>query len=297
MSGPAGGRGDAPFRERRRTDRRSGRSNRVRIAAVGDFHCGEEDAGVYRDLFAHVNDDADVLLLAGDLTRRGTPAEMRVVAGELADVRVPILAVLGNHDHESQMESECIAILRERGVHLLDGDPFELNEHVGFAGVKGFMGGFGRFTLTAFGEAETKTFVGSCLDEVQRLEMSLRRLSTPNRVVLMHYAPVADTVKGEPEQIFPFLGNDRMAEPLDRFSVCAVFHGHAHHGSFSGRTPGGVPVFNVSHALLKAEGMEMYYLHDVPIAPPAAEEDREAGGEPGEGTGREAVTSSAPGSA
>src|SRR5690349_6963790 len=129
--------------------------------------------------------------------------------------------------------------------------------------------------------------------------MSRRRLSTPNRVVLLHYAPVADTVQGEPEQIFPFLGNDRLAEPLDRFGVCAVFHGHAHHGSFRGRTPGGVPVFNVSHALLKVEGMEMFYLHDVPVAPPAAADDDRRAEEGGaeEGAGRGELTTSAPGSA
>jgi uncharacterized protein len=245
---------------RRSTDRR----DVVRIAAVGDFHCGEEDAGRYREAFAKVNGEADVLVLAGDLTRRGTPAEMRVVTQELADVRVPILAVLGNHDHESGQAEEGVAILRERGVHLLDGEPFELDEEVGFAGVKGFMGGFGRFTLTAFGEAETKAFVGTTLEEAQRLEFALRRLSTPTRVVVMHYAPTMETVMGEPEQIFPFLGNDRLAEPIDRFGAAVVFHGHAHHGTFRGKTAGGVPVFNVSHSLVRQEGVgEMYFLYDV----------------------------------
>jgi Icc-related predicted phosphoesterase len=257
--------------DRRREDRRG---RRVRVAAVGDFHCGEEDVGRYRELFARANDDADVLLLAGDLTRRGTPAEMKVVIGELADVKIPVLTVLGNHDHESGHVDEVLAILRERGIHILDGEPFELNEHVGFAGVKGFMGGFGRWTLTAFGEAETKHFVGATLEEVQRLEFALRRLSTPVRVVLMHYSPVADTVVGEPEQIFPFLGNDRLVEPIDRFRAAVVFHGHAHHGTFRGKTPGGVPVFNVSLALLKAEGAgDMYFLYDIPL--PAAESTSE----------------------
>jgi Icc-related predicted phosphoesterase len=244
--------------------RASDRRDVVRVAAVGDFHCGEEDAGRYREAFARVNAEADVLLLAGDLTRRGTPAEMRVVAQELADVRVPILAVLGNHDHESGHVEEGMAILRERGVHLLDGEPFELDAEVGFAGVKGFMGGFGRFTLTAFGEGETKAFVGTTLEESQRLEFALRRLSTPTRIVVMHYAPTMETVMGEPEQIFPFLGNDRLAEPIDRFGAAVVFHGHAHHGTFRGRTAGGVPVFNVSHALIRQEGAgEMYFLYDV----------------------------------
>jgi len=249
--------------ERRRGDRRS---RVVRIAAVGDFHCGEEDVGKYRDLFARVNQDADVLLLAGDLTRRGTVAETKVVVGELADVKIPMLAVLGNHDHESGTSDQVLAILRDRGVHILDGEPFELNEHVGFAGVKGFMGGFGRWTLTAFGEQDTKTFVGATLEEVQRLEFALRRLSTPVRVVMLHYSPVLDTVMGEPEQIFPFLGNDRLVEPIDRFKAAVVFHGHAHHGTFRGTTPGGVPVFNVSHVLLKNEGVgDMYFVYEIPL--------------------------------
>jgi Icc-related predicted phosphoesterase len=219
-----------------------------------------------------VNDEADVLLLAGDLTRRGTPAEFRVVAGELADVRIPILTVLGNHDHESHQTEAGLAILRERGVHILDGEPFELNDRIGFAGVKGFMGGFGRWTLTAFGEVETKAFVGTTLEEVQRLEFALRRLSTPVRVVVLHYAPITDTVVGEPEQIFPFLGNDRLVEPIDRFKAAVVFHGHAHHGTFRGTTPGGVPVFNVSHVLLRDQKVgDMYFLYDIALDEATAE--------------------------
>lgn len=254
-------------REARFGRRREDRAGRVvRVAAVGDFHCGEKDGGMYRDLFARVNDEADVLLLAGDLTRRGIPAEVEVVVKELSDVRVPILAVLGNHDHESGNVDTVNAILRARGVHLLDEVPFELNPHVGFAGVKGFMGGFGRYTLTAFGEVETKQFVGTTLDEAQKLEYSLRRLSTPIRVVLLHYAPIMDTVMGEPEQIFPFLGNDRLVEPIDRFKAAVAFHGHAHHGTFRGRTPGGVPVFNVSLVRVREDAKhEMFYVHEIPI--------------------------------
>ncbi|HEX2206973.1 MAG TPA: metallophosphoesterase [Longimicrobium sp.] len=264
-----GGRNDGAGRNepvafgRRKEDRRE---RMVRIAAVGDFHCGEKDGGMYREAFARVNDEADILLLAGDLTRRGTQAEIDVVCGELRDVRIPVLAVLGNHDHESGTPEKVIEALRARGVHLLDEAPFELNEHVGFAGVKGFMGGFGRYTLTAFGEQETKTFVGTTLDEVQKLEYSLRRLSTPIRVVLLHYAPIVDTVKGEPEQIFPFLGNDRLLEPIERFRAAVVFHGHAHHGTFAGRTPAGIPVFNVSLVRVKEDaGAELFYVHEIPL--------------------------------
>jgi Icc-related predicted phosphoesterase len=248
---------------RRAEDRRA---RVVRVAAVGDFHCGEKDGGLYREQFARVNDQADVLLLAGDLTRRGTPAEIEVVVKELSEVRVPILAVLGNHDHESGQPEQVNEALRDRGVHLLDEAPFELNEHVGFAGVKGFMGGFGRYTLTAFGEAETKAFVNTTLEEVQKLEYSLRRLSTPIRVVLLHYAPIMETVMGEPEQIFPFLGNDRLLEPIDRFNAAVVFHGHAHHGTFRGKTPAGVPVFNVSMVRVREDAnAELFYVHEIEI--------------------------------
>ena len=261
---------EAPLRlDRRAGDRRRvDRGEVVRIAAVGDFHAGEEDAGTLRALFAKVNDDADVLLLAGDLTRWGTPAEMRVAVAELAEVEIPIVAVLGNHDHESGQGNEVSAILRDRGVHVLEGDVFELNERVGIAGAKGFMGGFGRSCLTAFGEAETKHFVTASMDEVHKLELALRRLSTPIRVALLHYAPVLDTVLGEPEQIYPFLGTDRLADPLDRFDVAVAFHGHAHHGSFRGQTTGGVPVFNVSMDLIRREGVgELYYVHTIDTHP------------------------------
>lgn len=272
-----GGRATEPVAFGRRKEDRRGRT--VRIAAVGDIHCGEKDGGAYREAFTRANDEADILLLAGDLTRRGTPAEIDVVIKELVDVRIPILAVLGNHDHESGQPEKVNEALRARGVHLLDEAPFELNEHVGFAGVKGYMGGFGRYTLTAFGEADTKTFVGTTLEEVQKLEYSLRRLSTPIRVVLLHYAPIMDTVMGEPEQIFPFLGNDRLLEPIDRFGAAVVFHGHAHHGTFAGKTPGGVPVFNVSMVRVKEDvGTDLFYVHEITLP---AESTGAADPEPG----------------
>jgi Icc-related predicted phosphoesterase len=249
--------------ERRRGDRR--RRN-LRVAVVGDFHCSEQDVGAYRPLFARVNDEADVLLLAGDLTNWGTPAEMRVAVGELADVTVPIVAVLGNHDHEAGQVDEVCSILSDRGVHLLDGDAYLLNDQVGIAGVKGFMGGFGRRTLTSFGETPIKTFVDASIDEVKKLELALRRLRTPIRIALLHYAPVVDTIIGEPEQIYPFLGTDRLAEPLDRFEATVAFHGHAHHGTFRGQTAGGVPVFNVCHALIRKEGVgELYFVYEIPL--------------------------------
>jgi Icc-related predicted phosphoesterase len=243
----------------------------VRIAAVGDFHCGVDDVGLYRELFTRVNEEADVLVLTGDLTRWGALAEFKVVVGELADVTVPIVAVLGNHDYESGDVEEGSRTLRGRGVHLLCGDTFELNAVVGFAGVKGFMGGFGRGMLTPFGEPETKAFVKATLNEVHALELALRRLSTPVRVAILHYAPIAATVHGEPEAIHTYLGTDRLAEPLDRYGAAVAFHGHAHSGTLRGNTLGGVPVLNVSLPLLRKERPgAMYYIYDV-SAPAAAE--------------------------
>lgn len=242
----------------------------TRIAAVGDFHCGQDDVGLYRELFARVNDEADVLVLTGDLTRWGALSEYKVVVGELTDVTVPIVAVLGNHDFESGEVEEGSRTLRGRGVHLLCGDTFELNPVVGFAGVKGFMGGFGRGMLTPFGEPETKAFVKATLNEVHSLELALRRLATPVRVAILHYAPIAATVAGEPEQIQTYLGTDRLAEPLDRYGAAVAFHGHAHSGTLRGTTMGGVPVFNVSLPLLRKERPgAMYYIYDV-SAPAAA---------------------------
>ena len=249
----------------------SERTDRVlRIAAVGDFHCGEEDAGAFRELFAPVNDEADVLVLTGDLTRRGRAEEIRVCVAELTDVKIPIVAVLGNHDYEAGNVKDVIATLRGRGIHLLNGDIFTLDDQVGFAGVKGFMGGFGRAALTSFGEPETKEFVGAALHEVQKLEIALRRLATPVRIAVLHYAPIADTIAGEPDIIQPFLGSDRLAEPLDRYGASLVFHGHAHSGAFFGKTPAGVPVYNVSLPLLRRDDIaRMYYVHELPILPAA----------------------------
>jgi uncharacterized protein len=254
---------EQPAKDRRKGDRRR---RVVRIAAVGDFHCGEDDVGKYRADFRRVNEEADVLVIPGDLTRLGTPEETRVVVGELADVEIPIVAVLGNHDHEAGQTDEVCAILRERGVHLLDGSTYELDGEVGFAGVKGYMGGFGDRLLTPFGESETKRLVDASLEEVKKLERALRELSTPIRVVVLHYAPVVDTVVGEPEQIYAFLGTDRLAEPVDRFGADVVFHGHAHIGTFRGETAKGIPVFNVAHALVEKETEGgVYYVHEIPV--------------------------------
>jgi Icc-related predicted phosphoesterase len=223
----------------------------VRVAAVGDIHLGSSsvDPGV-QAMLSKVADQADVLVLCGDLTDRGEPEEAKVVAKTLAPVSLPIIAVLGNHDYESGKEGEVSKILCDAGVRVLDGDAYEILG-VGFAGVKGFAGGFGRHALGPWGERMVKSFVREALDEALKLETALSRLRTSRRVALLHYSPVSATVAGEPLEIYPYLGSSRLEEPLTRYPVDVVFHGHAHNGAPEGRTMGDVPVFNVSMMLLQ----------------------------------------------
>jgi Icc-related predicted phosphoesterase len=222
----------------------------MRIAAVGDLHCRKDAAGTIAPHLAPVNDLADVLLLCGDLTDYGLAEEAHVLVKELSVVRLPMIAVLGNHDWESGVPHEVTHILREAGIQVLDGDSCELRD-VGFAGVKGFIGGFGRGTLGPWGEPVVKRFVQEAIDEALKLESALSRLRTPRRVAVMHYAPIPETVVGEPSEIIAFLGNSRLAEPLGRYPVDAVFHGHAHHGTPEGHTATGTPVYNVAMPLMK----------------------------------------------
>jgi Icc-related predicted phosphoesterase len=222
----------------------------LRIAAVGDLHLGRTSASVLQTLLERVAAEADVLALCGDLTDNGQPAEARHLARELAGVKVPLVAVFGNHDHEGHETGEVARILGEAGVQVLDGTACEIHG-VGFAGVKGFCGGFGRRALGPWGEQAIKAFVREALDEALKLETALGRMRADRRVVLMHYAPIQGTVEGEPLEIYPFLGSSRLEEPLTRYPVDAVFHGHAHHGQLEGRTRSGTPVYNVSLALLQ----------------------------------------------
>jgi Icc-related predicted phosphoesterase len=223
----------------------------VRLAAVGDTHIRKTSQGALQPVLATVNDLADVLLLCGDLTDYGLPEEAQVLAKELTSaVRIPTVAVLGNHDYESGRSSEVCQILTDAGVKILDGEACEING-VGFAGAKGFAGGFGRGTLGGWGENAIKAFVQEALDEARKLESALARLRTERRVAVLHYAPIAATVEGEPQEIYAFLGTSRLEEPLNRYPVDAVFHGHAHSGAPEGRTSGGIPVFNVAMPLLR----------------------------------------------
>ena len=222
----------------------------MRIAAIADLHCTSESTGVLRPILEQVETRADVLLLCGDLTDYGTVEEAHVLARELLVVKHPIIAVLGNHDYESGHADKVTQILVEAGVRVLDGDSHAIGD-VGFAGVKGFCGGFGRGTLGPWGETAVKTFVKEALDEALKLESALARLRTPRRVALLHYAPIRETVQGEPEEIFPFLGCSRLEEPLERYPVTAAFHGHAHRGSPVGKTRVGTPVYNVALPLMR----------------------------------------------
>lgn len=224
----------------------------MRIAAVGDVHCTTASKGVLEPLFTAMSRDADVIVLAGDLTDTGTPDEATVLVSELrAASSTPILAVLGNHDFEMGAQDQVRAILEGANVKVLDGTSAEI-AGVGFAGVKGLGGGFGARALQPWGEDIMKRFVHETVAEALKLESALARLRTPVRVAVLHYAPIRETVEGEPWEIFAFLGSSRLEEPLDRYSVAVTVHGHAHHGSLEGRTRGGSPVYNVCLPLLRA---------------------------------------------
>jgi len=222
----------------------------LRIAAIGDIHVSKSSQGLFHALFAQISHTADVLVLCGDFTDYGLPEEARILARELtSSVNIPVIAVLGNHDYESGHELEIRQILTDAGVNVLDGEAAEVHG-VGFAGVKGFCGGFGRGALGPWGEQAIKRFVQEAVDEALKLETALARLRTTRRVAVMHYSPIRGTVEGEPTEIYPYLGSSRLEEPINRYRVSAVFHGHAHRGSAEGRTSTGVPVYNVAMPLM-----------------------------------------------
>jgi Icc-related predicted phosphoesterase len=223
-----------------------GASEKLRIAAIGDLHCSRASRGKIEPILARMAQVADVLCLCGDLTDYGLREEAVVLAAELGAVgKKPVLCVLGNHDHEAGRADEISEVVSEAGATVLCGESIEI-DGVGFAGTKGFGGGFGSLALEPWGEATIKGFVQEAVDEALRLEKALSRLHTAHKVALLHYAPIVATVAGEPAEIFPFLGSSRLEEPINRFAVSAVFHGHAHHGEPEGKTAAGIPVYNVS---------------------------------------------------
>ncbi len=224
----------------------------VRIAAISDLHYSRTSQGALQPLFAAITEAADILVLAGDLTDFGLAEEAKVLARDLTTaLRIPVVGVLGNHDLEAGEEKEIVRILGDAGVRLLDGDTHEIHG-IGFAGVRGFCGGFGRGALGAWGEPVIKAFVHEAISESLKLEAALARLKTEHRIAVIHYAPIRETVEGEALELYPFLGSSRLEEPLSRYDVTAVFHGHAHSGSLEGATSTGCPVYNVSLPLLKA---------------------------------------------
>src|SRR5215831_1172404 len=224
----------------------------MRIAAAADLHFTPQNYDRIREPMSHVREEADVLVLAGDLTNFGKPEEMQSLLNALVRLRVPIVAVLGNHDYESGQQEELMKMMTDEGIKVLDGSSYE-KDGVGFAGTKGFIGGFGRGVLTSFGEKEVKAFVQASVDETLRLERAVSMLRTPKTVVVTHYAPIVQTVHGEPQEIWPYLGSSRLAEVIDRHQVTLALHGHAHHGKLEGNTLGGVPVRNVALSLLLAQ--------------------------------------------
>jgi Icc-related predicted phosphoesterase len=224
----------------------------MRIAATADLHFFSPRFGVIQEQPAQVRDQADVLAIAGDLTNYGKPDEMEALLNSLVRLRLPIVAVLGNHDYESGREAELAHMMIAAGIKLLDGTAYE-RDGVGFAGTKCFLGGFGRGALTAFGEPQVKAFVQAAVDEALKLERAMSQMRTPKRVVLLHYAPIGDTVQGEPPEIYPYLGSSRLAEVIDRHGADIVFHGHAHQGSPDGKTTAGIPVHNVAMQILQSQ--------------------------------------------
>lgn len=231
----------------------------VRVAAVADIHVHEDVLPEWRSLLDRMCSDADIIVLPGDLTRRGLVKEGALLADSVAGRRVPIVAVLGNHDVESDEGEQIVQTLCQAGVRMLDEEPCEIGD-VGFAGLKGFCGGFDRNALAPFGEHMIKAFVRESVDDALKLEAGLQRLRTKIKIAVVHYSPLRVTVEGEPPEIFPFLGSSRLADPIDHFEVNAALHGHAHHGTHEGKTARGIPVYNVAFPVMQRVQPDRPYL-------------------------------------
>ncbi len=227
----------------------------IRIAAVGDVHLGEDARGNLRPALDNLGEHADVLLLAGDLTRHGTLDEAQVVADEFGDLPVPVIAVLGNHDHHSDQADDIAKLLEDRGIRVLEGEGVTLEvdgQTLGVAGVKGFGGGFAGKCASNFGEPEMKAFVRHSIERADRLRTALKGLDTDVRVALTHYSPIPETLRGEPPEIYPFLGCYQLGEVIDECDVALAIHGHAHFGCEQGVTPGGTRVRNVAQPVIRS---------------------------------------------
>ncbi|HEY1006431.1 MAG TPA: metallophosphoesterase [Sphingobacteriaceae bacterium] len=234
----------------------------TRIAAVGDIHVREGDRGKWTEYFREVSREADVLLICGDLTDTGDESEAQVLCEELKACTIPVVAVLGNHDYEKGRHKLIRQMVQNENVHILDGEAVVIGD-VGFAGVKGFGGGFGKYMLSMFGEGAMKNFVQEAVEEALHLERALTRLDSERadlkKIAVLHYSPIKETVIGEPEEIYPFLGSSRLAEPLIRQNVHAAFHGHAHVGQLEGDISGKIKVYNVAVPILIQAGYKVPY--------------------------------------
>jgi Icc-related predicted phosphoesterase len=240
-------------------EKMSAKPDSLRVAAVGDLHVHQNSNESLQSLFENISEKADVLAMCGDLTQLGLPAEAKKLAQDLRACHIPVVAVLGNHDYQSGHAEEVKKVLRAAKVTILEEtETFQMNG-VGFAGAKGFGGGFDKHMLAPFGEESIKHFVNEAVSESLRLEVALNSLRTEKVVVVLHYSPIAATVVGEPPEIFPFLGSSRLAETIDHFDVNAVFHGHAHHGTYEGKTMKGTPVYNCCLQLVQKIKPEQPY--------------------------------------
>lgn len=231
---------------------------KIQVAAMGDLHMQEGIIGTYSQAFKELSRSADILVLCGDLTDNGFTKEAELLSEELNSCQIPVVGVLGNHDYTNDQQEEIKKILSQK-MFVLGEQPYIL-EGVGFAGVKGFGGGFDNHITLPFGEQILKQFVYEAVNEALKLERVLSKLETEKKVVALHYSPIRQTVEGEAPEIYPLLGTSRLTEPIDNFGVSAVFHGHAHHGSPKGKTEKGVPVYNVSLPVLSRMKPSQNYL-------------------------------------
>ncbi|BDT91082.1 MULTISPECIES: metallophosphoesterase family protein [Nocardia] len=239
----------------------------MRIAAVGDVHLGVDSRGQWRPALAGLDERADVLLLAGDLTRHGSADEGRVVAEEFADLGVPVVAVLGNHDYHGDAEHEITAALTDHGITVLEGASVTLNvdgSTLGVAGTKGFGGGFAGKCASVFGEPLMREFAGHTVDVAAALGSALDALDTDITIALTHYSPISDTLHGEPREIYPFLGSYLLGEAIDEHGADLALHGHAHAGTERGTTPGGIRVRNVAQPVIRA-AYAVYDMHPAAV--------------------------------
>jgi Icc-related predicted phosphoesterase len=234
----------------------------MRIAAIADLHCRVGEQETLQKILEDINQEADVLILAGDLTDNGLPAELEILLAELGKMDKPVIAVLGNHDHEGGRSDELTQMLDEAGVHVLEGTAIEI-DGVGFGGTKGFCGGFEKQLIQPFGESALKKFIKASIDEAVNLENALAKLNCDYKIAVLHYSPIKATLEGESSELFPFLGCSRLENALDRQGVNIAVHGHAHHGSPSGLTAGNVPVHNVSRFVQSQYNGKPYCIFEV----------------------------------